>query len=273
PMVVHFHGPWAHEGFVERPNRVSYGLKRALEKAVYRKADRFIVLSQAFHDVLAQDYGVPEDRIRIVPGGADIDRFDIADSREEARRRLGWPTDRPILLAVRRLARRMGLENLIGALDQVRREVPDVLLLIAGKGPLAETLQAQIDEGGLEDHVKLLGYLPDDDLPLAYRAANLSVVPTVAFEGFGLITVESLAAGTPVLVTPVGGLPEVVRDLAPELVFDQSDEEAIADRLTGVLRGNVKLPDAASCRCYAAKRFDWRTIAAQTRDVYEEVLA
>ena len=273
PMVVHFHGPWAHEGFVERPNRVSYGLKRALEKAVYRKADRFIVLSQAFHNVLSQDYGVPEDLIRIVPGGADIERFDLAASREEARRQLGWPTDRPILLAVRRLARRMGLENLIGALDQVRREVPDVLLFIAGKGPLAETLQAQIDEQGLRDHVKLLGYLPDDDLPLAYRAANLSVVPTVAFEGFGLITVESLAAGTPVLVTPVGGLPEVVRDLAPELVFDQSDKEAIADRLTGVLRGNVELPDASACRCYAARRFDWRTIAAQTRDVYEEVLA
>ena len=231
------------------------------------------MLSQAFHNVLSQDYGVPEDLIRIVPGGADIERFDLAASREEARRQLGWPADRPILLAVRRLARRMGLENLIGAIDQVRREVPDVLLFIAGKGPLAETLQAQIDEQGLRDHVKLLGYLPDDDLPLAYRAAGLSVVPTVAFEGFGLITVESLAAGTPVLVTPVGGLPEVVRDLAPELVFDQSDKEAIADRLTGVLRGNVELPDASACRCYAAKRFDWRTIAAQTRDVYEEVLA
>ena len=272
PMVVHFHGPWAHEGFVERPSRVSYGLKRALEKAVYRKADRFIVLSQAFHDVLTQDYSVPEDRIRIVPGGAHIERFDLDASREEARGQLGWPTDRPILLAVRRLARRMGLENLVGAINRVRREVPDVLLFIAGKGPMAETLQVQIDEHGLEDHVKLLGYLPDDDLPLAYRAANLSVVPTVAFEGFGLITVESLAAGTPVLVTPVGGLPEVVRDLAPELVFDQSDEEAIADRLTGVLRGSIKLPDADVCRSYAAKRFDWRIIAAQTRDVYEEVL-
>ena len=272
PFVVHFHGPWAHEGFVERPNRLAYRLKFLLEKAVYRKADRFVVLSEAFRDVLARDYGVPEDRIRLVPGGADTARFDVGASREEARERLGWPADRPTLLAVRRLARRMGLEHLIGAVDRIRRDVPDVLLLIAGKGPLAGELQARIDDADLGRHVRLLGYVPDDDLPLAYRAADLSVVPTVAFEGFGLITVESLAAGTPVLVTPVGGLPEVVRDLAPELVFPDMTEAAMAERLTAALCGRVQLPSAEACRQYAQARFDWHTIAQQTRAVYEEVL-
>lgn len=273
PLVVHFHGPWAHEGFVERPSHLAYRMKRALENAVYRKADRFIVLSEAFRDVLVRDYDVPEDQIRIVPGGADVRRFGAEVSREAARERLAWPSDRPVLLAVRRLARRMGLENLIGVMDDVRRHVPDVLLFIAGKGPLAGALQAQIDAAGLAQHVKLLGYVPDADLPLAYRAADLSVVPTVAFEGFGLITVESLAAGTPVLVTPVGGLPEVVRDLAPELVFPDSTEASMADRITQVLQGDVPLPSAEACRRYAQERFDWHMIARKTRAVYEEVLA
>jgi glycosyltransferase involved in cell wall biosynthesis len=110
----------------------------------------------------------------------------------------------------------------------VRRIHPEVLLLIAGKGPLHDALSARIEDLGLQRHVRLLGYVPDADLALAYRAADLSVVPTVALEGFGLITVESLAAGTPVLVTPVGGLPETVQALAPNLILPAATDPSFA---------------------------------------------
>lgn len=271
PLVVHFHGPWAAEGQVEGASPVEHRAKRWVERRVYGRASRLIVLSEAFRKVLIERYGIPEERVAIVPGGVELSRFDVGVSRQEARERLGWPADRPVVLAVRRLAPRMGLTDLVAAVETVRRRVPEILVLIAGKGPLAGELQARIEAGGLERHVRLLGFVPDDDLPLAYRAADLSVVPTAALEGFGLIAAESLAAGTPVMVTPVGGLPEVVRDLSEALVLPASGSAALAEGLSGALTGALVLPDAAACQRFAA-RYDWSVIAAHTARVYRSVL-
>jgi glycosyltransferase involved in cell wall biosynthesis len=166
----------------------------------------------------------------------------------------------------------MGIENLISAISEVRRQVPEVLLLIAGKGALSGELEEQVRSLGLEDNVRLLGFVPDEDLPIAYRAADLSIVPTVALEGFGLIAVESLAAGTPVLVTPVGGLPEVVRDLSADLMLPGSGTGDLVEGLVAALRGELALPDSEACRSYARARYDWPVIAARTREVYAEAL-
>ena len=273
PFVVHFHGPWAAESAVEGGSPLVTCAKHAMERAVYRRADRLIVLSGAFRDVLCTSYGIDPERVRIVPGGVEADRFNTGLTRREARLRLGWPTDRPLVLSVRRLARRMGLDRLIAALGIVREREPEVLLLIAGRGPIAEELQAQVTAAGLDNHVRFLGFVPDDDLPVAYRAADLSIVPTTALEGFGLTTVESLAAGTPVLVTPSCGLPEVVWDLDPRLILPSAEPGALAEGIAGALDGTSGLPDAAACQDYARDRFSWRCVAEQTRAVYQEVLA
>jgi glycosyltransferase involved in cell wall biosynthesis len=273
PLVVHFHGPWAEESRVEGDAGWVVRAKAWLERRVYRRGARFIVLSTAFRDVLVRRFGVPEARIHIVPGGVHAAAFDTGLSRREARHRLGWPADRPTVVAVRRLARRMGLENLIDAFDDVRRTVPDALLCIAGSGPLEDELQARIARRGLEDHVRLLGFVPEADLPLAYRAATVSIVPTVALEGFGLITVESMAAGTPVLVTPRGGLPEVVSALSPDLVLDGAAPADLASGLRRALDAPERLPSADACQTYVRSRFDWPIVAAATRRVYEAALA
>ena len=144
PLVVHFHGPWALESRVEGGGRLSVVLKGQLEGTVYRRATRYIVLTQAFADVLQETFGVSESKISIVPGGVDTARFDTGLSRKEARAQLDWPKDRPLALVVRRLVRRVGLENLITAMTEVCKRVPDVLL-IAGKGPLAGELEARIE--------------------------------------------------------------------------------------------------------------------------------
>jgi glycosyltransferase involved in cell wall biosynthesis len=271
--VVHFHGPWGQESRVEGDSSLVARAKTWLENYVYRHGTAFIVLSTAFRDVLVRKFDVDPERIHIVPGGVHADTFDTGRSRREARRRLGWPTDRPIILSVRRLARRMGLENLIDAIQIVRREHSDVLLHIAGSGPIEEELRARIAEQGLTDHVTLLGFVPENDLPLAYRAADVSIVPTVALEGFGLITIESLAAGTPVLVTPRGGLPEVVADLDSDLILSGDTAPVLADGLTQSLGGALSLPSSDECQRYVHERFDWPVIARRTRQVYESVLS
>ncbi|HWJ21248.1 MAG TPA: glycosyltransferase, partial [Gemmatimonadaceae bacterium] len=123
---------------------------------------------------------------------------------------------------------------------------------------------------GLAEHVRLLGFLPDAQLPLAYRAADVTVVPTVALEGFGLIVAESLAAGTPAIVTPVGGLPEVVEALSPSLVTEAAGPRAIAASLSAALDGTLALPNAAACARFAANNYSWDVIARRVAEVYAE---
>ncbi len=272
PMVVHFHGPWGLEGGAERQSGLSVRAKTAVERAVYRRASAFIVLSQPFGRILERRFGVDPEKIHVIPGGVDVSRFAIRESRFECRATLAWPQDRPIVLAVRRLMRRMGLDDLVRAAVRIRERVPDVLILIAGDGPVAGELERQIAAFGLSDTVRLLGFVPDESLPSAYRAADLTVVPSVSLEGFGLIVAESLAAGTPCFVTPVGGLPEAVSGLSRALVLRATGADAIADGLADALTGVTALPSPRECVDFARRHYDWPVIAERVRLVYEEAL-
>jgi glycosyltransferase involved in cell wall biosynthesis len=269
PLVVHFQGPWGQESRVEGAPPWTVMAKEFVERSVYGHAARAIVLSGAFRDILADQFGVARDRIHVIPGGVEVDRFALAQPRAACREALGWPADRPIVLCVRRLVRRVGIDALIDASVLLRARVPDALVLIAGRGPLQAELGAQIASLGLGDTVRLLGFVPDELLPLAYRAADLSVVPTASLEGFGLITVESLAAGTPCVVTPVGGLTDVVAPLAPQLVTASVSAADIGQTLADALLGAIPLPSPAACERFARERFDWPVVAARVRDVYE----
>ena len=272
PLVVHFHGSWALESEAEAAPRLKVWLVKRLEQYVYQRATRFIVLSQAFKGVLQDTYQIPEGRIDVVPGGIDTAAYDTKMSMEEARVAVAWPPDRPILLTVRRLVRRQGLENLIDAVVELRKQHPDVLLYIAGQGALRPELERRVQALGLEENVRLLGFIPDDRLALTYRAATFSVVPTVAHEGFGLITVESLAAGTPVLVTPIGGLPEVVGGLSAGLILPGSGVPDLVSGIGAVLSGAHVLPPSKACQRYVEEHFDNSVMARRTRSVYEKAL-
>jgi glycosyltransferase involved in cell wall biosynthesis len=270
PLVVHFHGPLVLEGRAEGVSRKNLFMRGLAEKAVYRRARRLVVLSRAFGEILSREYAILFDRIRVVPGGVDLRRFRAVGTRADARRALGLPLDRPIVATVRRLAHTKGLEELIDAVDLMRRAVPDVLVVLAGAGPLEADLRARVAARGLERWIHFAGRVSDELLPAFYRAADLFVVPTVALEGFGLVVLEALACGTPALVTPVAGLPEVVADLDPGLIMNGATSVAIAAALADALSGRLPLPDEAACIAYA-QRFDWPAIAARVREVYEEV--
>ena len=267
PVTFNFHGPWALESQQEGENPIVVWLKKQLELRVYRRCDRFIVLSHAFGTVLHEEYSIEWDKIHIIPGGVNTEEFQPTLTKAEAREKLGWQQDRKILFTPRRLVQRMGLDRLLEAMVEVRKVIPEVWLGIAGKGPLMAQLQQQIEDLGLQDHVKLLGFVPDELLSVAYQASDLTVVPSISWEGFGLILVESLASGTPALSTPIGGMPEILHPLDPNLVTDSIEVSAIADRLIQFLSGEIALPTPEVCRDYAIENFDWKHIAPRVKDV------
>ncbi len=273
PLVTHFQGPWALESKIEGDNPLGIKFKKTVEQITYRRSSKFIVLCQDFRELLHREYQVPLDKIHVIPPGVDVDRFNINLAPTAARNQLNWHPDRPTIFCIRRLAKRMGLENLITAMAEVCKVYPDILLYIAGKGELATTLQTQITDLGLDDNVKLLGYVSDEDLPVCYRAANFSVVPTVALEGFGLIVIESLAAGTPVLGTPIGGIPEILRPFSEDLVFAGIETQQLAQGIIEALSGDRILPSSKACLEYVQQNYLWEDISQKIKQVYQSALS
>ena len=213
PRIRSFYGAWDQEGWVENAGAAEgpldrlrgltkRWLRRRVEAANLRRSHAVAVLSdQSRGEVLR--FGYPRARIALVPGGADAARF-VPAAKMAVRRSLGLPEDRRLLLSVRRLAARMGLDRLIAAMPAVVAEHPDVLLLIGGQGPERQRLGQLIESLKLQGHIRLVGFIPDEQLAASYQASDLFVLPTIALEGFGLVTVEALASGTPVIGTPVG---------------------------------------------------------------------
>ncbi len=270
--ISHFHGPWSEESSQEGDGNTAVALKSYLEGSVYRRSHRVIVLSNAFGDLVTTRFGVDPDRVRLVPGSVDTKRFALETPRSDSRAALDLPPDRPILVSVRRLVNRMGLSSLIDAMTYVVAAVPDVLLYIAGEGPLKRSLQAQAERHGLMRNIRFLGFVADEALPHLFYAADINVVPTIALEGFGLVAAEAMATGTPSMVTPVGGLPEVVGGLSQNLIFSGTKATDLAEGLIGALTGALRLPGREECREYIEGRFNSRLMALRTAEVYRELI-
>ena len=240
----------------------------ALERACLRRASRIQVLSDYSAEQLWQLYRIAADRLVKIPGGADLTTFRPAEDRAAVRARLGLPKEASLLLTVRNLELRMGLDTLLRALPLVVSRRGDAQLLIAGAGSLRADLEALAAALGVGAHVRFLGFVPEADLPRYYQAADCFVLPTRELEGFGLVTVEALACGTPVLGTAVGATPELLDPLDPALVFPAATPEAIGEHLVGFLERLERDPGAGArlrqaARAHAERHYSWdRTVAA-----------
>lgn len=268
PLVVHFQGPWADESRVQGDPPRARMAKRALEAAVYRRAERVVVLSNAFAELLVRRYGVAPWRVRVLAPGVRLDRFaPVAGDPATARTELGLDPDRALVVAVRRLVPRVGLDVLLRAWGQLPA---GPLLALVGDGPWRDELHRLAGELGLGDHVRFVGRVDEDDLTRWYRAADVSVVPSVALEGFGLVVTESLAAGTPVVASDLDGLRDALGGLDCSLLVPPGDPAALATRLREALAGDR--PSRATCRAYA-EGFGWPEVAARHAALYREVAA
>ncbi len=254
-------------------------IRKAIERGVLAWADKIVVLSDFTREKLRKTYGLGDDRMVIIPGGVDLKRFSPAatPSRMAIRRRLGLPTDGLVLLTVRNLVPRMGLENLLTAMKAVAAAIPESTLVIGGSGPLREMLTRKRDELGLSRRVVFPGFIPEDDLPDYYLAADLFVLPTVELEGFGLVTLEALASGTPVLGTPVGGTREILSALGGDWLFRDTSPATMAELIITKTRKLSTHPDHGEairrrCREFVERNYSWEKNVATLAGLFTELL-
>ena len=209
--------------------------------------------------------------VDVVPLAVDLDRFHPADGSERPALRARWGVDGegPVLLTVRRLVRRMGLENLLAAVPALRERHPGLRVLIGGRGYLAGELERRVDELGVRDAVRLLGFVPEEDLPELYRVADLFVLPTLELEGFGVVTLEAFASGVPVIATPVGANPEVAGGLDPALLAASTSAADLAGAIGRGLAAAPRLRGAA--REHVEQRYSPAAVGRRVEELLERV--
>jgi len=270
PEVMTFHASYWQELRLEGAERrvlkplelgLFGGLSRRTETACLRRADRIVVLSDFSREQLVSYYPFAGTKVEKIPGGVDLARFRPARDRAAVRASLELPPDQQVLFTARRLVPRMGLENLVAAFRGVLEAHPNTLLVIAGRGRLRDALLRQGEELGLGDRLRLVGFVDDEELVSYYQAADLFVLPSLAFEGFGMVTLEALACGTPAVGTPIGATPEILKPLAEQLVLGGTDAVAIRRGLSSVLEwlSDERAADRlrTQCRAYVEERYGW----------------
>lgn len=227
-----------------------------LEKRALRRVDRIIVLSD-FSRRLLDGYGRPLPTTTTIPGGVDLEHFQPSRDRRSVKKRLGLPQDVPLLFSLRDLEQRMGIHSLLHAVADLLRH-RQLQCVIGGTGPLRTYLEQLANELGLDDSVRFVGHIPEQELPGYYQSADLFVLPTVSHEGFGLVTVEALACGTPVVATPVGATPEILGPLDARLLARDATADSLSRTIHQVLDDYLDSDSRQRCRDYAQSRYSWR---------------
>lgn len=269
-----FQGPWGEEFvYAQRAlkrnpvqrlrDAVIAPALRSRERAALKNAHQIFTLSRYFADKLSEWHGEDLPPIKVVPAGADLERFAPPGDRAATRATFGLKPEQFLFLAVRRLDPRMGLRLLLEAFVPVAHKHPNALLWLTGKGPMKNELEAFIQAHGLTAQVKLLGYVPEADLPRLLGAADCTLMPSLDLEGFGLATAESYACGTPVIGSRAAANPELIAPFSPELLFTGGSVSALAGLMDKAVTQPEWLPTRTSCRVYAEQAFSWeRTVLA-----------
>jgi len=284
PRTYTVHGLWSVEYDIRASDaplaapwhRFNRWLRHRVEARTLSRSDRVVVLSEYMRDRVEHHHDATPP-CAVIPGGADATRFTPAAATADR-----FPTAGPNFLTVRRLTPRMGIETLLDAFAAVVEDAPDAHLYVGGDGPLRESLADRTERLGIASSVTFLGYVPEADLPATYASADVFVLPTLELEGFGLVTLEALASGTPVVGTRAGATPEILGGLDDDpgipapLLVPPGDADALAARLSawGRLSPAERAAAGDACRAYVERAgYTWEAVTDRVEALFERRVA
>ncbi len=249
------------------PRSIGRVLVRAFTRSQSRQVNALIAPSEPMHEVLLQ-YGV-RTPIYVLPTGLPADRFGPADG-QRFRALAQLPPDRPLLVYVGRIAFEKNIEFLIESFDRVRRQAPQAMLVIAGEGPAEGTLRRLVTKLGLDGEVRFVGYLDRDGALLDCYAAAHAFLFASRTETQGLVLLEAMAQGAPVISTASLGTRSILKPESGAIVVPEQSEQFAAAVLRVLHSAELRAELAARSRLYA-KSWSSTDIARKLADIYQEV--
>jgi glycosyltransferase involved in cell wall biosynthesis len=233
---------------------------------IYKKAKKLIAISQNTKEDLIKLFRIPADKIRVVYCSFNDGIF--SPIGETAAVLNKYQIHKPYVLNVGVLSPRKNIVRLIEAYNIARKKFDVSLVIVGPKGWGYEEIYEKVKELNLDDKVKFVGSVAEEDLPALYRGASLFVYPSL-YEGFGIPPLEAMACGTPVIASNTSSLPEVVGNAG--ILVDPNNVAKLADAMVKVISNGDLAKEYASKGLERVKEFSWKKSAKEILDVYKEV--
>lgn len=243
-----------------------------MEEWICRHADAVLANSRFIRRELIEAYGVPEDKLSVVGCGVNPAAFE-SDADPRLFKSVLCPPDAPLVAFVGRLTQPKGPHLLLEAAPHVLRLQPEARFIFAGDGKMRQALEGRAAELGLQDRARFVGHLRGKVLATFYRAADMVVVPSL-YEPFGMVALEAMVCGTPVIASQTGGLREIMANGDCALPAPPNDATTLARAILHLLHNPERGAQLAQRgREVATERYQWRDVAHRTLRVYEQVVA
>lgn len=257
--LVFFHG-W--------DEKIAYSIQKRkilclLMQITFGKANKIIVLAGKFSKQLA-DMGIDKDKIIIFPTMFDGSIFDDIDRQNHQ--------DQTVILFMSRFVARKGMFELLDAFNQIQTNRPNIVLHFVGDGPERKALESKICSLGLQEKVKLLGYLQGKEKAQALMNADIFIFPSYYREGCPISLLEAMAAGLPLITTDVGGIPDIITNGENGILLTSHDPNVIKDNMEKMLENPNQYKEiGAFNKKFAWKNYESRIVTSRLETVYEQI--
>ncbi len=244
----------------------------SIELNLVNRADRVITCSDFMKEEVVNLFGLRQEKVISIPNGINKDKYHVEFDKRTFRRNYA-PDNEKIIFYVGRLVREKGLEVLIDAAPLILKDRPESKFLIVGSGGEITSLKRKVQYLGIEDKFYFTGYVDDDTLTKIYNVVDVAVFPSL-YEPFGIVALEALAAGVPVVVSDTGGFREIIQQGVNGICTEVGNPLSLSEGILSVIKN---LDYSNSLKKEGRKKiieiYSWEKIAQGVMDVYEEVIS
>jgi glycosyltransferase involved in cell wall biosynthesis len=242
----------------------------AIGKQVIKEADKIIAVSNATRNYVLSLGADPEKTV-VLHNGVDLNRFKpLLNVKGEMRKKLGISEDKYVVLTVRRLVYKNGVDTLLESAEIAVKKNPKLVFVVVGKGPDFDEVKERIAQLGMQRNFRLTGFVSDEDLPFYYNVADLFVLPSKSGEGLPLVALEAMACGLPVVATDVGGTSEVLSEDYGKLVPPNSPV-SLAEVVLEFSRKDFATLKK-KLRTMVEQKYSWERNVTKLNKIYEELI-
>ena len=252
-------------------NTLEYLNDLFIGKSVLKNADQILTVSKETMKYVLK-VGADKSKVSVIYNGVDTNCFQ-ALKKEESRKKLDLPEKRKIIFSVRRLVYKNGLDTLIESAYLATQKNPNILFIVAGKGPNKKLIEERVKEMKIENNIKLTGYVPDELLPVYYNAADCFILPSASGEGLPLVLLEAMSCGLPVIATTVGGTPEIIEHMKNGILIPPRNPQAMTKAVSKLLaEDELGKNIGEEAKRKIEQQFSWEGNVRKLKNIYSELI-